>query len=189
MTYGNVITDRFENINFDRLRRERVERARAKLIEHGLGAVLCHHYANVRYLTGFAVPEFSRVEDYIWCVLPRTGDPILWVNGWLADTLKTQMPWMEGRIRPRPQVIPAWEWEVFGKSTGSFEKDIMDVLYEAGVKNEPLGLDYYGNLFFLQETFKNVGLKVTDGKRAMLEARAIKTKDEIGLVRIACANE
>lgn len=186
--YGSRITDRFENINFDRLRTERLEKARAKLVEYGLGSVLCFSAANIRYLTGWSVVPFSLAEAYTWVLLPRTGDPVLWVTGRLGEIANKEMPWMKGKVRGRRVSLPAWDLETFGKSTGGWEKEVADVLYEAGVKDEPCGLDFHLYPFFIMDGLKKAGVKLVDGNKAMLEARKIKTRDEVELMRIACAN-
>jgi Xaa-Pro aminopeptidase len=55
-----------------------------------------------------------------------------------------------------------------------------------GVLKEPVGIDVYDPM--LVEAFKKEGLEITPaGAEALIEARAIKTKDEIECLRIAAA--
>src|SRR5438552_6664439 len=50
-THGSMAVDWEQRIDFDRLRRERLERAKALLRRSELGALLCFDMNNVRYLT------------------------------------------------------------------------------------------------------------------------------------------
>ena len=50
-TYGTMAVDWEERINFDRLRTERLARAKALLAKSEMGALLCFDMNNVRYLT------------------------------------------------------------------------------------------------------------------------------------------
>jgi Xaa-Pro dipeptidase len=62
---------------------------------------------------------------------------------------------------------------------------VHDIMREQGVAGEPLGVDIaeLPMIFALQKC----GLKVVDGQQAMLDARQIKSKDEITLLSMAAA--
>ena len=64
-------------------------------------------------------------------------------------------------------------------------KKVYEVLAERGLQNEPIGVDIIEMpvLFAMQA----LGLKVVDGQQVFLEARRIKTADEIGLLTHAAS--
>ena len=51
--YSQYGTDWQERVNFDRLRRERLQRVRDKMDEHDLGALILFDGNNIRYVTGY----------------------------------------------------------------------------------------------------------------------------------------
>ncbi|MEE9568289.1 MAG: aminopeptidase P family N-terminal domain-containing protein, partial [Candidatus Binatia bacterium] len=52
LTYGNEISDWQERLNTDRMRRERIERARKIMRKHHIPVLLEANSSNIRYLTG-----------------------------------------------------------------------------------------------------------------------------------------
>ena len=54
-TYGTMAVDWEERANFDRLRRERLERAQEELGRSDLGALLCFDMNNIRYITATTI--------------------------------------------------------------------------------------------------------------------------------------
>ena len=50
-THGTMAVDWENRIDFDRLRKERLERVKSKLAASELGALLCFDMTNVRYIT------------------------------------------------------------------------------------------------------------------------------------------
>src|SRR5436309_2418888 len=64
-------------------------------------------------------------------------------------------------------------------------REIKAVLDDAGVRNEPLGLDIseMPMIFELQR----LGIEVRDGQQTMLDARQIKSPDEIMLLSMAAS--
>src|SRR5258706_13376584 len=59
---GTVGLDWQERINWDRLRKYRLERARERMKAHGLGALLLMYDENVRYVTGTLTPGWNRLK-------------------------------------------------------------------------------------------------------------------------------
>jgi Xaa-Pro dipeptidase len=68
-----------------------------------------------------------------------------------------------------------------------FFNEIINVLYENGVLNEPLAIDTPQTTINLKEIFASKGIKLVDGGKVMQDARAIKTQDEILCFNIAAA--
>ena len=70
-----------QRIDFPRLRRERLERAKAALERSQLGAVLLFDPNNIRYVTSTHIGEWARDKNARYALLPRGGDPVLWDFG------------------------------------------------------------------------------------------------------------
>ena len=59
-TYGTMAVDWENRVDFDRLRRERLARAKALLAQSEMGALLCFDMNNVRYLTATHIGTWAQ---------------------------------------------------------------------------------------------------------------------------------
>ena len=98
MAFGKYGVDYEERINYDRLRSERLQRAKDQLNQDGLGAIITWDEANIRYLTSYYVTTPMRPAEMQFVVLPRNGDPYLFGGGTPSET-ERRMPWMKGRVQ------------------------------------------------------------------------------------------
>lgn len=182
MRYGTMGVDFEERINFDRLRSERLSKAKAALKASHLGSLVCYDFDNIRYITGTHVGEWCRNKMNRYCILPMDADPLLFDPATPAK--KISCPWISERVFPavgsmRGAIPP----EV--KSVEKVAQDINRWLKEYGVDKKPVGMDFAD--IPLLRLLEKEGLEVVDGQQVMLEARMIKTKDEIELLRTAAA--
>jgi Xaa-Pro dipeptidase len=174
-----------ERVNFDRLRAYRLARARESLGTSALGAVLCFDMNNIRYLTSTNIGEWARDKLMRFTLLTRTGDPILWDFGSAAKAHRLHSPWLKpensraGMTGLRGSVAP--EAGFFARAA----REVKAVLDEEGVGREPLGMDIteLPMVFELQR----LGVEVRDGQQTMLDAREIKSPDEIMLLSMAAS--
>jgi len=173
-----------ERINFDRLRRERLENAKRMLKKHDLDALLTFMPEHNRYLTGE-----KGMESYWWLseytLLPRGGEPYLFQRGVEYWRMKETMPWMEGRLR----LVPSGPIEEMGLGRTTFGREFADeikkILKEHGVEKGKIGIDVMN--YPVYKALSDAGLTVVDGMPALIEAKMIKTRDELELHRISCA--
>jgi len=169
-------------IDLGRLRRERVEKARAQMEKEGIGAYLCFDPANIGYLTDTYT---YRLEPLLArnVLFPRTGDPILYEWGFRWQRVRDELaPWLKGNVRP------GWRLRFFlnrGVKPTEFLEDLKKVLRDHGVFNEPLAVDMPIVTIDFAEMLRNEGLKVIDGFPSLNRARAIKSQDEIQCMRIS----
>ena len=179
-TYGLMGVDWEVRVDYERLRRERLQRAKAFLKRSELGALLCFDMNNIRYITATHIGTWAMDKLVRFCLLPQDDEPILWDFGSAARHHRLYCPWLGERSRA-------------GISTlrGSYPERARDVarkirieLEARGLHKQPLGVDIVEPtvLFALQEE----GLRVVDGQWVMTEARKIKTQDEITLLTTAC---
>lgn len=83
-----------QRIDFPRLRRDRLDRAKAALERSDLGAVLLFDPNNIRYVTSTHIGEWARDKNARFALLPRGGDPILWDFGSAARHHQMFAPWL-----------------------------------------------------------------------------------------------
>nr|WP_186526399.1 Xaa-Pro peptidase family protein [Leekyejoonella antrihumi] len=161
------------------MRNERLQRTRDSLRSHGLAAALLCDPLNVRYAALPAVCDvFSMHVTSRWLLVPVESDPVLWEY---ADAMHvTEHEWAG-------DLHPARGWTFFGSGSRSaadatrFAAEITAELRERGILGEPLGLDRLEAVGYLALT--EAGVKVVDAQSAMEQARAIKTYDELTVIR------
>jgi Xaa-Pro aminopeptidase len=180
--YSQTGADWQYRVDFDRLRKERLQRARDAMQEADLGALVLYAGANVRYVTGSYQGNWKYNIDIRYCVLPADGEPILFETaGSDLQCAKIDLPWMEGRIQP----AITWKWAegAVPYMSGRMADSVVDVLKEHGVQNERIGIDNV-DMAALQ-AFEERGVKLVNAWPVMSKARVVKTRDEIELLKQA----
>lgn len=179
-SWGTMAKDWELGVDYGRLIRERFERAQAAVKAAGLGAVLCFNVDNVRYVTGTHIGEWARDKFDRYCLCPSEGLPYLWdpappakriSSPWIADSVAAPISMMQGALPPGMNVQV------------DFARQIKKMLVHYGLDKQPLGVDLM-ELPMLRALEKE-GIEVVDGQQAMLDAREIKTPDEIELLKVA----
>lgn len=182
---GIMGVDFEERVDYRRLHRYRLARVKQALEKSELGALLVFDVNNIRYVTSTKIGEWERDKLSRWALLTRTGEPILWDFGSAAVHHKLYTPWLApenckaGLIGLRGTVNPA-----FGLMKRHAE-EIASLIREAGVADMPIGVDIIEPPMMFE--LEKAGLKVQDGQQVMLEAREIKSADEIALLNRAAA--
>ena len=184
-TPGHMGVDFETRVDFDCLRNFRLARAREVLDKSEFGALLLFDFYNIRYVSGTWVGGALGDKMTRYCLLTRGGEPIVWDFGSAARHHKLFAPWLEpdncraGMLGLRGAIAPR---------AGLFEsavKEIVGLLRDAGVADQPIGLDIV-ELPFLFELQK-AGIEVRDAQQTMLDARVIKNQDELMLLSQAAA--
>ena len=199
-TFGPNTVDWEQRIDMDRLRRERLGRLKAALEASELGALLAFDFNNIRYMTSTHVGTWGIDKFVRFSLLPRGAEPIVWDFGSAARHHQLYNPWLDystahagtpddschGTHGSRPGLstlrgaIPPGAGladDLAGK--------IHDVLAENDLLGEPVGIDIAE--MPVLEALGARGIRVVDGQQAFLEARRIKTTDEILLLTHACS--
>jgi Xaa-Pro aminopeptidase len=169
-----------QRIDFARLRQNRLARAKAALEASDLGALLLFDPNNIRYVTSTHIGEWARDKNARFALLPRGADPILWDFGSASRHHQLFAPWLppenfRAGVAPMRGAMPV--------ETGVPDRlgeRIAHELREHGLAGEPLGIDM-ADLLTL-EALQRAGVEVTDGSQVVLEARKIKTPEEIALL-------
>jgi Xaa-Pro aminopeptidase len=185
---GRMGVDFEDRVDFERLRAYRLSRAREALERSELGALLVFDVNNIRYLTSTMIGEWARDKMARYALLVRgthNPGPVVWDFGSAAKHHKLYAHWLEpdnsraGMLGLRGSVAP---------DAGLFERAVREVkglLEDAGVAGMPVGVDIaeLPMVFELQRQ----GLDVRDCQQVMLDAREIKSSDEIALLSTAAA--
>jgi len=206
-TTGINAVDWEARVDFDRLRSERLARVKAQLEASELGALLAFDFANIRYMTATHIGTWAVDKLIRFSLLTRNTDPISWDFGSAARHHQLYNPWLdrttaeldadpnaphEGASRPR---LESGARAGISTLRGAISPDaeiaddvarkIKRELEKFGVADQPLGVDVIELpvLFALQK----LGIQVVDGQQVFMEARRIKTYDEIRLLTQAAS--
>ncbi len=193
-TYGTSGVDWEARVDFDRLRRQRLARLRSHLDQSSLGSLLTFDFANIRYMTATHIGTWAIDKLIRFALLPRGGEPVVWDFGSAAKHHVLFDPWLDhgsGAFVEGVESEPEHGSRA-GISTlrGAFHPDagiaegvaaaIKRELEKYDLQHEPLGVDVIEMPILM--ALKNVGIDVVDGQQVFLEARRIKTVDEISLL-------
>src|SRR6195256_5018514 len=183
-THGTMAVDWEQRIDFDRLRRERLQRAKDLLKKSSMGALLCFDMNNVRYLTSTHIGTWAQDKANRFTLLPQNDEPILWDFGSAAKHHQLNCPWLGERSRPGISMLRGAMSPEMGRAEDVARK-IRIELEMRGLHKEPVGVDVVEPpiLFALQKE----GLTIVDGQQLMSNAREIKTVDEISLLTHSAA--
>ena len=201
-TFGTMSVDWENRLDMGRLRQERLAKLNAELERSSLGALLTFDFHNIRYMTGTHIGTWAMDKMIRFAVLPRGGAPVLWDFGSAARHHQLHTPWLDEAHVALPANGHKHDHHVhFGARAGistlrgaispsagrarDVAEKVRQVLDDYGVLGEPIGVDIIepSVLFALQDA----GIPVVDGQQVFLEARRIKTIDEIGLLTQAAS--
>jgi Xaa-Pro aminopeptidase len=182
---GPMQVDFEERVDFRRLHTYRLSRVRQALARSDLGALLCFDQHNIRYTSSTVIGDWARDKLTRYSLLTGNGEPYVWDFGSAARHHRLYASWLKedhckaGLLGLRGAVH---------SDAGLFRsaaQEIKALLDAEGVGDMPLGVDVVEPpmLFELQKA----GIEVRDGQQVMLEARQIKSADEITLLNIAAA--
>ena len=205
-TFGPNTVDWETRVDVERLRTQRLSRLREQLERSELGAVLAFDFSNIRYMTSTHIGTWAIDKMIRFALLVRGGEPIVWDFGSAAKHHQLYNPWLDysnahsdgdphaahhgadprnpggaraGISTLRGAINPLVG---MGENVATKIKRELD-LY--GLAGEPLGVDVIE--LPVLAALQAAGITVVDGQQVFLEARRIKTTDEIRLLTHACA--
>jgi Xaa-Pro aminopeptidase len=177
---ATMAVDWEQRVDFDRLRTHRLARAKAALAASELGCLLLFDPNNLRYVTSTAIGTWERDKNIRFALVFREDDPILWDFGSAARHHQLYCPWLpESSWR-------AWVSPMRGAmpdETGvpdALADLIWQELHERGLDTEPVGMDVPDMTTLL--ALQRKGLEIGDSQPVMLQARRLKSPDELALL-------
>jgi Xaa-Pro dipeptidase len=196
-TYGSNAVDWEQRVDLGRLRSERLGRLEAALAGSSLGGLLSFDFGNIRYMTATHIGTWGMDKLVRFAVLPRGGKPVVWDFGSAARHHQLYNPWLDHSGGPASAEGARATGARAGISTlrgalhpgagmaADVAGKVAGVLREHGLAGEPLGVDVAE--IPVLAALAAEGIEVTDGQQVFLEARRIKTADEISLLTQACS--
>jgi Xaa-Pro aminopeptidase len=182
---GHSAVDFETRVEMDRLRTYRIGRARQALRDSDCGSFLLFDFYNIRYVTQTWIGGALGDKMTRYTLLAGDAEPVLWDFGSAARHHQLYAPWLPvencraGMLGLRGAIAP---------SAGLMEsavREIKGILTEQGLADLPVGLDIVEPAFLFE--MQRQGLHVRDVQQNMLDARQIKSPDEIVLLSQAAA--
>jgi Xaa-Pro dipeptidase len=182
---GHMSVDYEQRVDFPRLRAYRLDRAKASLEASECGAFLLFDFYNIRYVTQTWIGGALGDKMTRYALLTRGGEPMLWDFGSAARHHRLYSPWLDpanchaGMLGMRGAIAPTAGLMV------DAVRQIKGILQDAGLADAPVGVDIVEPPFLFE--MRRQGLNVVDAQQLMLDARQIKSSDEIMLLTQAAA--
>jgi Xaa-Pro aminopeptidase len=182
--FSATATDWQARVDFDRMRRNRLQRTLDQMEEHDLDALILFAGENVRYTTGVFQGNWKNNIFIRYAVLPRGGEPLLFETvGSDRVCAEIDAPWLK-EIRP----AITWKWGEGAEEVmaDKMADSILDALREQGVADGRVGIDVMD--FRAHEALTTKGVKLVNAWPVMSGARVIKTPDELECLKIAATH-
>jgi Xaa-Pro aminopeptidase len=183
--HGHMTVDYEARVDVGRLRDYRLSRAMGALESSGCGAFLLFDFYNIRYTTQTWIGGALGDKMTRYALLGPDGRPHLWDFGSAAKHHRLYAPWLDpdrchaGMLGLRGAISP--DVGLMRQAV----RTIKGLLTDAGVADQPVGVDIVEPAFLFE--MQAQGLHVVDVQQDMLQARAIKSVDEIMLLSQAAA--
>src|ERR1700694_1323972 len=139
-TYGSMAVDWEQRIDFDRLRKERLARAKLFLEKSEMGSLLCFDMNNVRYITATHIGTWAQDKISRFTLLARNDEPILWDFGSAARHHQQNCPWLGERSRAGIPLMRGAMSPEMGRAEDVARK-IKVELEKRRLYTEPLGIE------------------------------------------------
>jgi Xaa-Pro aminopeptidase len=179
--WGEGGVDWDERINFARMREQRLAKAKLAMQKNGIAACLLARPENVRYVTSTIGVDF--IDQLRYTVAFAEHDPVIYEMP--PGKLLGACPWVKPENRRNAL---QWATEACGRdatlsSARKFAESIKRDLQERGLAKERLGIDRLDEP--AHQALREAGIETVDIMPVMLEARAVKTEDEINCLKMA----
>jgi Xaa-Pro dipeptidase len=158
-------------VKMERLARDRLARLQAAMRRQNLAALLLTDFLNIRYATNTVMMLGLRATGIQrFALIPAEGEPLICQRELSRKSQYRSLRFDAYMFAMRPPV-----------ATADFVDQTIAGLKQLGVKNERVGIDFL-NLTAI-EGLKAAGIALADGWPAINKARAVKTPDELQLIR------
>ncbi len=162
-------------IDFPALRAERLARLQAMMAKHDIPICLFYNPGNIRYATGTEVMGVWTATTLArFCLVAAEGAPIMF----------EYMNSMHVSQKHVADVRPAKSWQ-YGATQGlerarRWAAEVKDAMAELGCAGAPLAVDKLDGYGFM--ALQAEGITVTDPSPATVDAREVKTPEEVKLM-------
>lgn len=158
-------------VDMERLTRDRLARLQAAMEREGLGALLLTDFLNIRYATNTVMMLGLRATAIQrFALVPAKGEPLICQRELSRRTQYRSLRFDSFMFAMRPPV-----------ATEDFVNQAVTGIKQLGAAGERVGVDCL-NLAAV-DGLKDAGIDLVDGWPAIHRARAVKTVDEVQLIR------
>lgn len=187
---GNV--DWQQRINWEELRKKRLDKAHKYMAKYGLGSALVYHHDRQRYLTSLINHPYAfQTPKWPMLLIRDNGFPYIPVDKTLDyRVVNEDAPWLAGRILTEEEFTvplpckydtPEHAKEKWLKAA----KQIKALLKKHRVADMPISIDYCSPYFY--EALEAEGLNVVDGNGWIDECGMVKFDEEILCMKMAAS--
>jgi Xaa-Pro dipeptidase len=158
-------------VDNERLAADRLARLQGAMKRRGLGALLLTDWLNIRYATNTVMMlglRATSIQSFV--LVPAEGTPLICQRELSRKRVDRSLRFDAFMFAMRPPV-----------ATVDFVKQVAAGLAELRVSGEQVGVDSL-NVEAI-DSLRAAGIRLVDGSRAIQEARAVKTADELQLIR------
>ena len=162
-------------IDFGQLRAGRLERLQRMMRAHDMPVAMFYNPANIRYATGTEVMGVWTGTTFArYCLVPAEGEPVLFEY---ANSMHVSQKILS-------DVRPAQGWQFRGveglEPARRWAASVADTIAELGVAGERLAVDRLDGFGFM--ALADAGIEVSDASPATVDAREVKTPEEIQIM-------
>lgn len=179
VSFGPMQVDWENRIDFEKMRRERLQRARSAMAAANLDYIILLRQENARYTTSVKRLYWPtiRLGGGPIVVVPRSEkeSPVIWITD--VDFAVTALTWI-----PRDRFRHAFEMDAY-HDVEAFCRDLVEV-FGAGIQRARVGVDIWSPAMYEVMPKKLDGVEWADGEETMIEARKIKTEEEIACMKM-----
>lgn len=176
--FGLMQVDWEERINFERMRKERLEKARASMRESDVDCLFLVRWENARYTTSARGHMWPMMFfGHVVVILPRDDDPYLFYGD--IEFPKAKAPWI------KRDHIKKTCWLAYDSGAKNFADEAKKIM-SPNFKGR-IGVDAWNPPLFKVLPKEFPGVEWVDGQEVMLNARYVKTEDELNCMKIAYA--
>lgn len=167
-------------IDMPALRANRRARLRSMMRQHNIPICLFFNPANIRYATGTDVMGVWTATTLArCCLIAAEGEPILF-------EYRTSMHVSQKLVRDvRPMISWQYSGTLGAAKARRWAQAVKDAMAELGCAGEKLAVDKLDGFGF--QALTEAGIHITDPSPATVDAREIKTPEEVQLMILNCA--
>lgn len=177
ISFGPMQVDWETRVDFEKLRRDRLQRTRDAMASFGVDYLILVRLENARYTTGFKRLYWPTIKFSAGpiVVVPREGPPALLTLD-VTHAVET-IKWItKDRIRP------AYELD-YGYDVETFTREVLD-LFGPDIERAKVGVDVWSPAMYKVLPKMLPGVEFVDGQEVMIQARMIKTPEEIACMKM-----
>jgi len=182
LNFGPTTKDNIEGINVDRMRKERLARAQARMKQEGCAAAILAG-PDFRYTTGLRTPMFigAGAEQFA-VVFAESDETVVFQQSQHAQQNRKLAPWIKPEnLRPVPFMMPGVGPQGMKYTATKAANMVFEALKDKKVEKE---LVAHSPIHApMKARLEQLGVKLTPAGDFMNEVRMIKTVDEVNCMK------